>query len=194
MWWRARYPACSRASTRRDVEHLFDRLVIPRLRTLDVSRVASQVLDILTEGNRHQPLLDRGLSAAETWLSDNVDLIKAKFSEASKFTPAPLDAYIVNKFVEGIIALIHEVVANPEHELRRQFDGAVQDLSSESADLSRFIAGLAECCCATAFGILKRAAITASCSITSVRTCLPISAARHSVMRDMLAGHLRLHR
>jgi uncharacterized membrane-anchored protein YjiN (DUF445 family) len=113
-----------------DVEHLFDRLVIPRLRTLDVSRVASQVLDILTEGNRHQPLLDRGLSAMEMWLSENVDLIKAKFSEASKFTPAPLDAYIVNKFVEGIIALIHEVVANPEHELRRQFDGAVQDLSN----------------------------------------------------------------
>jgi uncharacterized membrane-anchored protein YjiN (DUF445 family) len=114
----------------RDVEHLFDRFVIPRLRELEVSHVASQVLDILTEGNRHQPLLDRGLSAAETWLSDNVDLIKAKFSEASKFTPAPLDAYIVNKFVEGIIALIHEVVANPEHELRRQFDGAVQELSS----------------------------------------------------------------
>jgi uncharacterized membrane-anchored protein YjiN (DUF445 family) len=114
----------------KDVEHLFDRFVIPRLRELEVSHVASQVLDILTEGNRHQPLLDRGLSAAESWLSDNVDLIKAKFSEASKFTPAPLDAYIVNKFVEGIIALIHEVVANPEHELRRQFDGAVQELSS----------------------------------------------------------------
>jgi uncharacterized membrane-anchored protein YjiN (DUF445 family) len=113
-----------------DVEHLFDRFVIPRLRELEVSHVASQVLDILTEGNRHQPLLDRGLSAVETWLSENVELIKAKFSEASKFTPAPLDAYIVNKFVEGIIALIHEVVANPEHELRHQFDGAVQDLCS----------------------------------------------------------------
>ncbi|WP_211616406.1 DUF445 domain-containing protein [Paraburkholderia haematera] len=113
-----------------DVEHLFDRVVIPRLRTLEVSRVASQVLDILTEGDRHQPLLNRGLSAVETWLSANVDLIKAKFSAASKFTPAPLDAYIVNKFVEGIVALIHEVVADPEHELRRRFDVAVQDLSS----------------------------------------------------------------
>jgi Predicted membrane protein len=113
-----------------DVEHFFDRVVIPRLRTVEVSRVASQLLDILTEGNRHQPLLDRGLSAAETWLSANVNLIKAKFSEASKFTPAPLDAYIVNKFVEGIVALTHEVVADPEHELRRRFDVAVQELSN----------------------------------------------------------------
>ena len=43
---------------------------------------------------------------------------------------APSDAYIVGKFVEGIIALIHEIVANPEHELRHQFDVAVQDFSS----------------------------------------------------------------
>ncbi|NPT46636.1 DUF445 family protein [Paraburkholderia sp. 1N] len=113
----------------RDVEHLFDRLVMPRLRTLEVSRLAGQVLTILTEGNRHQPLLDRGLSAVETWLSTNVSLIKAKFSEASKFTMASLDAYIVNKFVEGIVALIHEVAANPEHELRSRFDVAVDDLS-----------------------------------------------------------------
>lgn len=112
-----------------DVGHFFDRLVIPRLRTFEVSRMAGQVLTILTEGKRHQPLLDRGLSAVESWLNTNVDLIKAKFSEASKFTPAPLDTYIVNKFVEGIIALIHEVAANPEHELRRRFDVAVQDMS-----------------------------------------------------------------
>jgi len=113
-----------------DVEHLFDRLVIPRLRTLDVSSIAGQVLDVLTEGKRHQPLLDRGLSAAEGWLNANVGLITAKFSEASKFTLAAVDAYIVSKFVEGVIALIHEIVANPEHELRRQFDAAMQDLSS----------------------------------------------------------------
>lgn len=114
-----------------DVEHLFDRLVKPRLRTLDVSGMAAQVLALVIERNRHRPLLDRGLSAAQTWLSNNVGLIKAKFSEASKFTLPTLDAYIVNKFVEGIAALMREVAANPEHELRRRFDVAVQHLSSE---------------------------------------------------------------
>jgi len=124
-----------------DVQHFFDRLVIPQLRTLDVSRVAAEVLDILTEGNRHQPLLERGLAAVESWLSNNTGLIKAKFSEASKFTLPTLDAYIVNKFVEGIIALMHEVVANPEHELRHRFDVAVHDLANElrsSAAYRRF--------------------------------------------------------
>ncbi len=112
-----------------DIEALFDRFVFAQARTLDVSRIAGQVLDMLTEGDRHQPLLDRGLSAMKTWLTDNVDLIKAKFSEASRFTPALLDAYIVNKFVEGIVALIHEAADNPDHELRGQFDEAVRALS-----------------------------------------------------------------
>ena len=111
-----------------DVQWLFDRLVIPQLRTLDVSRVAGDVLKVLTEGERHQPWLVHGLEALEKWLTANVDMIKAKFSEASRFTPAPLDAYIVRKFVEGIIALLHEVAASPDHELRRQFDEALQEL------------------------------------------------------------------
>jgi uncharacterized membrane-anchored protein YjiN (DUF445 family) len=107
---------------------LFDRIVIPRLRTLDVSRAAAHVLQILAEGDRHQPLVDRGLHALEQWLTDNSGLLKAKFSEASRYTPARLDAYIVERFVEGIVTLVHEVVDNQDHALRRQFDGALQDL------------------------------------------------------------------
>ncbi|MGA7814880.1 DUF445 domain-containing protein [Caballeronia sp.] len=111
-----------------DLQWLFDRLVIPQLRRLDVSRVAGDVLKILTEGERHQPWLVHGLEVLEKWLTANVDMIKAKFSEASRYTPAPLDAYIVRKFIEGIISLLHEVGASPDHELRRQVDEGLQAL------------------------------------------------------------------
>jgi uncharacterized membrane-anchored protein YjiN (DUF445 family) len=111
-----------------DLQWIFDRLVIPQLRRLDVSRVAGDVLKVLTEGERHQPWLVHGLEALEKWLTANVDMVKAKFSEASRYTPAPLDAYIVRKFIEGIISLLHEVAASPDHELRRQFDESLQAL------------------------------------------------------------------
>ncbi|MBU7440241.1 DUF445 domain-containing protein [Paraburkholderia fungorum] len=111
-----------------DVGHFFDRMVIPKLRTLDVSRAVANILKVLSDGNRHQPLLDRALKVLENWLTANVDLIKARFSAASRFTPALLDAYIVSKLVEGVIALLRDVVATPDHELRREFDEAVQDL------------------------------------------------------------------
>ncbi|OYD66506.1 UNVERIFIED_ORG: uncharacterized membrane-anchored protein YjiN (DUF445 family), partial [Burkholderia sp. CF145] len=111
-----------------DVVWLFDRVVAPQLRTLDIARVAGDALDVLTQGDRHRPLLDHGLVALENWLTSNTDLIKAKFSEASRYTPAPLDAYIVRKFIEGILALLHEVAATPDHPLRLQFDEALQTL------------------------------------------------------------------
>jgi uncharacterized membrane-anchored protein YjiN (DUF445 family) len=112
-----------------DIAWFFDRIVTPQLRMLDVARMAGEALDVLMQGNRHRPLLDQGLVALERWLTSNADVIRAKFSEASKYTPAPLDAYIVRKFIEGMLALLHEVAASPEHELRRQFDGSLQALT-----------------------------------------------------------------
>ncbi|MBP0588529.1 DUF445 domain-containing protein [Paraburkholderia sp. LEh10] len=112
-----------------DVAWFFDRIVLPQLRTLDIAAVAGNMLDVLTDGGRHQPFLDHGLAALERWLAANADMIKVKFSEASRYTPAPLDAYIVRKFIEGILALLHEVAASPDHALRRQFDEALRTLA-----------------------------------------------------------------
>jgi uncharacterized membrane-anchored protein YjiN (DUF445 family) len=114
-----------------DVARFFERAVIPPLRTLDVSRAAGHLLTIVAEGERHQPLLDRALVLLEAWLTQNAGLLKAKFSEASRYTPAQLDAYIVNRFVEGIVALLHEVVDNPDHALRHQFDDALRDFAQQ---------------------------------------------------------------
>lgn len=111
-----------------DVRRLFDRILTPELLKLDVSRIAGKVLAILIEGNRHQALLDRGLRALEEWLIANQGLIKAKFSEASRYTPVFLDNYIVEKFLDGICAVLHEVADSPGHELRLQFDEAVREL------------------------------------------------------------------
>lgn len=124
-------PALLRSFDDKEVVRFFERSVVPQLRTLDVSRLAGSILTILTEGNRHQPLLDHGLQALEGWLVANLDMVKSKFGEASRYTPALVDTYIVNKFVEGIVALLHEIVANPDHELRRQFDAAMRDLIHE---------------------------------------------------------------
>jgi uncharacterized membrane-anchored protein YjiN (DUF445 family) len=114
-----------------DLVRFFDHTVTPQLLRLDVSRMAGNVLALLTEGNRHQALLDRALHAFEGWLAANQGLIRAKFSEGSRYTPGLLDSYIVEKFLAGMVALVHEVVENPSHELRLQFDQATQELIHE---------------------------------------------------------------
>ena len=119
-------PALLRVFDDDEVARLIQRGALPGLRALDVSGIAGHLLQILTETQRHQPLLERALTALEAWLADNTGLLQAKFSEASRYTPVRLDAYIVNKFVEGLIALLHEMRTEPEHPLRQQFDDAVQ--------------------------------------------------------------------
>ncbi|WP_121318732.1 DUF445 domain-containing protein [Paraburkholderia sp. RAU2J] len=121
-------PGLLNAIDEEDVARFFDRIVMPRLRTFDLSHAAGHWLQIFADGDRHQPLVDRGLHALEQWLVNNSGLLKAKFSEASRYTPARLDGYIVDRFVEGIVALVHEVTDNPDHVLRRQFDSALLDL------------------------------------------------------------------
>ena len=121
-----------------DLQRLFEGFVIPHLRTLDLSRATGRLLQLLTDAGRHQPLLDCGLEALKAWLTSNAGVIRAKFSEASLYTPAPLDAYIVRKFIEGIVALLGEVAGNPEHELRRQLDAALQALISQLQTSSQY--------------------------------------------------------
>ena len=120
-----------------DVRRFVDRMITPQLRALDLASIAGSILSVLTAEGRHQQLLSKALHVLEAWLSANRASIKAKFSEASKYTPGFLDSYIVNRFVDGIVALTREVARNPEHEMRRRFDAAteefVQKLSTSAA-------------------------------------------------------------
>lgn len=111
-----------------DVRRFLDRALTPQLLRLNVSRIAGNILTVLTQSRRHQVLLDRALFALERWLVANGGLIEARFSEESRYTPRVVDKYVVTKFVQGIVALLHEVAENPRHELREQFDRATQAL------------------------------------------------------------------
>ena len=110
-----------------DVRRFVERAIAPQLNQLDVASIAGQLLGLLTAEGRHQALLDQALQALEDWLLANRAMIKAKFGEASKYTPEFLDSYIVNKIADGVIALLHEVARNADHEVRRQFDEATAE-------------------------------------------------------------------
>ena len=110
----------------KDVSRFLDRIIVPWLARLDISTFAGRFLEIMTHDGRHQALLDHGLRTLDTWLSENRALIREKFSEASRYTPGIFDYYVVNRFVDGIVALLHEVALNPRHEIRARFDAATQ--------------------------------------------------------------------
>ena len=109
-----------------DLARFLDRAMTPQLLRLDASKLAGDILALLTAAERHQPLLERGARAVEAWLDANREFIVGKFGEASRYTPTMIDKYIVDRFALGVVALLHEVTADAQHPLRQQFDAAVR--------------------------------------------------------------------
>jgi uncharacterized membrane-anchored protein YjiN (DUF445 family) len=99
-----------------------------RLATIEISSIAGGLVFLLTRDNRHQAILDRALQALEQWLIANDGVVKAKFSQASAYTPGFFDNYIVERLVEGMVALLRDVAVNPDHEIRSGFHRLTVDL------------------------------------------------------------------
>ncbi len=109
------------------IEELIGGTVAARIEAIDLAKASGGILAIITAGDRHQAVLDQVLERLGAWLDLNRGLIKAKFAAQSSFTPRFVDSYIVNKFVDGIIDMIGEVAATPDHELRLSFDLALHE-------------------------------------------------------------------
>jgi uncharacterized membrane-anchored protein YjiN (DUF445 family) len=124
-------PGLLRAPDDTDIRRFFQVNVVPRLLELDAAGIAGRLVQVLVDAGLHRLAFDRCLVAFDSWLLANEALIRTKFAEASKYTPALLDSYIVRKFLEGIRSLVQDVVAHPEHPLRDQFENALQDLIRE---------------------------------------------------------------
>jgi len=124
-------PGLLRAPDDTDIRRFFQTNVAPRLLELDAAGMAGKVLKALVDAGLHRLALDRFLVAFDGWLVAHETLIRTKFAEASKYTPALLDTYIVRKFLEGIRSLVQDVIAHPEHPLRDQFEDALGDLIRE---------------------------------------------------------------
>jgi uncharacterized membrane-anchored protein YjiN (DUF445 family) len=88
-------------------------------------------MEVLVAAGIHEVALDAGLRVLDRWLLANQELIRAKFAQASKYTPAAFDAYVVRKFMEGIHSLVHDVALDPAHPLRSEADAALRQTINE---------------------------------------------------------------
>ena len=71
-------PAVLKGLEDTEVRQFLDRALTPQLLSLNVSRIAGNVLMLLTRNDRHQLLFDRALQALERWLVAKEELIETK--------------------------------------------------------------------------------------------------------------------
>ena len=123
------------------VRAFFRATVVARLDQVDVSRLAGQLLGVLTADRRHQRLLDGVLLQLARMLDD--ETIKAEVAEVVAAEVKYLrfvgldnvaGRYATEKMVSGVVRLIGEMGSDPEHPLRARFDEFVAEFIGRLQD------------------------------------------------------------
>jgi uncharacterized membrane-anchored protein YjiN (DUF445 family) len=118
----------------RRVRHFLQQAITARLHQIDVARGLGELLGLLTENNRHHALLDQVLASLDEYLARPAtrDYVAAEIAThmpflqwLSRYFHINLDERAALKLLEIASAKVSEVRADPEHELRRRFDAAV---------------------------------------------------------------------
>jgi uncharacterized membrane-anchored protein YjiN (DUF445 family) len=100
------------------------------LERVELAPLAAGLLSAVTETGRHQRLLNELLAALDKVLT-NEETLAALREKIRKELPALFnlyraDAYLLRKIVASTTAFIEEARGDPDHALRREFDGFVR--------------------------------------------------------------------
>ena len=109
------------------IQDFLERTLTASFERLDKARLVADVIAALTAGRGHQLALNRALQGVETWMIDNRELLEARFSAVSKYTPGFFDRYVVGRFLAGVTALLHEIDDAPDHDIRLRIDEAIAE-------------------------------------------------------------------
>ena len=110
-----------------DVQRLIDRSLEERIRKTQVAPLAGRLLSVVTEGNRHQELLNEAIVLVARSVEQNHDLIRERVQRESPWwVPSAIDEKIFQKIVASIERTLVEIRDDPDHPLRERFDAALQ--------------------------------------------------------------------
>jgi len=103
--------------------------IMTELERVELAPLAAGLLSAITEKGRHQRLLNELLGALDKVLA-NEETLEALRQKIRKELPALFnlyraDAYLLRKIVASTTAFIQEARIDPQHPLRREFDGFV---------------------------------------------------------------------
>jgi len=113
-----------------DVHRAIDGAVRARIDATPLTPLAGRGLDLLTEGGRHQEVLDVVLRAVDRFLRENRANLRRRFgSEAPWWLPDAVEDRVFDRLLDGVHRVLSDVAHDPDHELRREFDTRVRSFA-----------------------------------------------------------------
>ncbi len=111
-----------------DVEPLVERSVASRVRAFRVAPVVARLMEVLTEDDRHQELLDDFIRAAARTVDENREMIRDRIEKESPWwVPGAVDEKIYKKVLGSIERTLADIERDPAHPIRARFDKSVRD-------------------------------------------------------------------
>jgi len=115
-----------------EVHKAIEEAALDRIDRTPLAPLAGKALEVATHDDHHQEVLDVVLRGVDNFLRDNRSNLRARFgSEAPWWLPETVEDRVFDRLVDGVHKVLHDVAANPNHELRRDFDTRVRHLASE---------------------------------------------------------------
>jgi uncharacterized membrane-anchored protein YjiN (DUF445 family) len=109
-----------------DVQEVIDRSLAQRVRSMHLAPLLGKVLGVITEGDRHQELLDEVIVLASHTVNDNSELIRQRIEQETPWwIPSAVDEKIFKRVLRAIQRLLTELSQDPGHPLRARFDDAL---------------------------------------------------------------------
>jgi uncharacterized membrane-anchored protein YjiN (DUF445 family) len=110
-----------------DVQEVIDRGLADRVRGMHLAPLLGKVLTVMTEGDRHQEVLDEVISVAARVVNENSEIIRERIErETPWWVPNAVDEKIFKRVLGGIQRLLTELSIDRNHVLRGRFDESLQ--------------------------------------------------------------------
>ncbi len=100
------------------------------VQAVPLAPLAGRALRTFIADSRHQQLLDAALRSMERLLDENQSVLRKRFeAESPWWLPGAVEDRIFDRLLDGFRQILREVIADPNHRLRAQFDVWVRDLA-----------------------------------------------------------------
>ena len=110
-----------------DVHAAMERFVGERVERVQLAPAAGKALRFLTRDGRHNQALDAALTGLDRYLGENREDLRRRFGDRSPWwLPGAMEDRIFERLLDAARSLLREMVGQPQHELRRQFEARLE--------------------------------------------------------------------
>ena len=103
-----------------------------RLEDLDLAPLLAGGLDVAIENGQHQAAFDSVLRSVHRIVTENEAVLRRRlYDESPWWVPEAIDDRVFDRIVVGVRRLVADVLADPDHELRRLTDQRVRRFAAE---------------------------------------------------------------